>query len=76
MGYGYAWQQVRRAHLTLEPFCRACGAVAVDVDHITPKRQGGTDDESNLQSLCRSCHARKTDLYDGGFGRAPLSLPA
>ena len=31
------------------------------VDHIIPKAEGGTDDESNLQSLCKPCHAAKTD---------------
>jgi 5-methylcytosine-specific restriction endonuclease McrA len=30
------------------------------VDHITPKAQGGTDDLSNLQSICDPCHAEKT----------------
>jgi phage terminase large subunit-like protein len=30
------------------------------VDHIVERRDGGTDDESNLQTLCSSCHSRKT----------------
>jgi 5-methylcytosine-specific restriction protein A len=30
------------------------------VDHITPICAGGTDEDSNLQSMCRYCHARKT----------------
>ena len=30
------------------------------VDHIIPKQDGGTENESNLQSLCRRCHAKKT----------------
>lgn len=25
-------------------------------------------DESNLVTLCRSCHSRKTASHDGGFG--------
>lgn len=39
------------------------------VDHILAKRKGGTDDPSNFQSLCRTCHNRKTNAVDGGgFG--------
>jgi 5-methylcytosine-specific restriction endonuclease McrA len=28
------------------------------VDHIVPKRQGGTDEVTNLRTLCASCHSR------------------
>lgn len=31
------------------------------VDHIVPKAEGGTDDDANLETLCRSCHTAKTD---------------
>jgi 5-methylcytosine-specific restriction protein A len=30
------------------------------VDHITPKSLGGTDDPDNLELICESCHAEKT----------------
>jgi len=31
------------------------------IDHIVPREQGGSNDESNLQSLCNEpCHAEKT----------------
>jgi 5-methylcytosine-specific restriction protein A len=32
----------------------------MDVDHIKPKANGGTDDETNLQSICEACHKEKT----------------
>jgi len=35
---------------------------AKQVDHITPKAQGGTDDMDNLQSICVECHTTKTQL--------------
>jgi hypothetical protein len=32
-----------------------------EIDHITPVHAGGRNHVSNLQALCSSCHARKTD---------------
>jgi len=34
---------------------------ALEVDHIIPRNQGGSDDLSNLQSLCFRCNAGKRD---------------
>lgn len=33
---------------------------ATEVDHITPKASGGTDDPANLQGICKACHRAKT----------------
>ena len=33
-----------------------------EIDHITPRWQGGTDEPYNLQLLCPSCHNIKTDI--------------
>lgn len=42
--------------------CRECGATNtnLEIDHVTEVHDGGTNDDENLQSLCFSCHARKT----------------
>jgi 5-methylcytosine-specific restriction protein A len=32
----------------------------INVDHKIPRRQGGTDDDENLECLCDTCHARKS----------------
>lgn len=41
--------------------CKLCGVSnklkALEVYNITPRNKGGTDDFSNLQSLCYSCIA-------------------
>lgn len=67
-GYGRKWQKVRDAYLQEHPYCVVCGAIATDVDHIVPRRRGGTDDWSNLQSMCHSHHSQKTAKVDGGYG--------
>lgn len=61
------WQSLRGNHLLAEPFCRQCAKQgervwATDVDHILDHK-GNLElfyDPSNLQSLCHSCHSRKT----------------
>ncbi|TMS00132.1 HNH endonuclease [Nonomuraea basaltis] len=44
--------------------CQSCGATAPDVklepDHVIPVTLGGSDDPSNLQTLCESCNAGKS----------------
>jgi hypothetical protein len=43
--------------------CRRCGKGPtegpLEVDHITPVSEGGTADESNLQTLCKPCNRGK-----------------
>jgi hypothetical protein len=40
--------------------CVECrGWVDLTIDHIVPVVRGGTDDEANLQTMCRSCNSRK-----------------
>ncbi|SEO37600.1 HNH endonuclease [Nitrosospira multiformis] len=40
--------------------CQSCGRLGRVVDHIVPLWAGGSDDESNKQLLCDSCHDAKT----------------
>jgi diadenosine tetraphosphate (Ap4A) HIT family hydrolase/5-methylcytosine-specific restriction endonuclease McrA len=48
--------------------CELCGIPAderaLEVDHITPRNKGGTDEISNLQALCYRCNAMKRDRDD------------
>ncbi|MBX9476485.1 HNH endonuclease [Yersinia enterocolitica] len=65
-GYGRLWEIRRTRVLKRDNYlCQAClckGRVveAKTVDHIISKAHGGTDDDSNLQSLCWPCHRAKT----------------
>lgn len=59
-GYDRHWRVIRAAYLKRHPRCAVCGAVATDVDHITPRAVGGGDEWANLQALCHRCHSAKT----------------
>lgn len=53
------WRRLRAQILALDGYrCKKCGDPAVEVDHIRPVADGGTDYPSNLRSLCHNCHAR------------------
>lgn len=40
--------------------CRACGSTSdLQIDHIEPWILGGSDADSNLQVLCRTCNMKK-----------------
>lgn len=68
-GYDHMWRKLRKLFLAKNPIC-SCGQLALEVDHIIPLSKGGSKtDESNLQSLCKSCHSRKTATEDSGFAR-------
>ena len=77
VGLGVAGERLMRdQQLAKEPLCRLCkeqGIVryATQVDHVIPRAQGGTDDESNLQSLCGPHHSAKSRAE-----RAGLPTPA
>jgi len=59
--YDAAWRKQRIALLREQPLCRLCLAAGRTVpasvaDHIVPLRDGGTNETSNLQPLCKRCH--------------------
>jgi 5-methylcytosine-specific restriction protein A len=66
-GYTSEWDKLRKAYIAKYPNCVVCGKKGSHVDHIISRPQG-TDDESNLQTLCWKHHSMKTAKYDGGFG--------
>lgn len=65
-GYGNDWDKARSQRLALdENLCQECKAdgiytLASEVDHIIPKAHGGTNNITNLRSLCKRHHTIKT----------------
>lgn len=54
---GESWEARRKRILARDPVCRKCKErKSSHVDHVVAKRDGGTDDDSNLQGLCFHCH--------------------
>lgn len=50
--------------------CANCGCVGpLETDHVVPLHRGGKDEWSNLQSLCKECHAAKTAREAGDRAR-------
>ncbi|THD34468.1 MAG: HNH endonuclease [Sphingomonas sp.] len=64
------WQVISRARGR----CEACGVSsevrALEVDHIVPRSQGGSNDLSNLQALCSLCNVQKLDRDSTDFHAA------
>jgi 5-methylcytosine-specific restriction protein A len=56
-GYTTAWDKIRDIYRRANPLCARCGGVADLVHHVRPIAEGGSHEESNLQSLCVECHA-------------------
>jgi 5-methylcytosine-specific restriction enzyme A len=65
-GYTRTWQKARAAYLLAHPLCAECKrrgltSLATVVDHITPHRGDmGKFWSGDWESLCTTCHNRKT----------------
>jgi hypothetical protein len=72
---GFWWAVLARDHWT----CCSCGrstrqdGVLLEVDHILPRSRGGTDELTNLQTLCKKCNIGKSNRDDSDLRRAQIS---
>ena len=72
-GYDSKWVKARKSYLAKHPMCVACErqgilTMATDVDHIIAHRGDKRLfwDSQNWQSLCHSCHSKKTQQENNG----------
>lgn len=53
--------------------CQSCGKkqaeTCLNIDHIIPLATGGSNDMSNLQTLCSQCNSSKRHHFDERFRR-------
>lgn len=53
--------------------CKSCGKsqqeTTLNIDHIIPLALGGSNDLSNLQTLCVTCNSKKKHYLDPRFKR-------
>ncbi|MEG4043758.1 HNH endonuclease [Microcoleus sp. Pol17_C1] len=66
--------EVRKYVFTRNKYqCQSCGKTKLEtqltIDHIIPLARGGSNDISNLQTLCGTCNQKKTDKLDPRFRR-------
>jgi len=53
------WNTLRKTILDRDNYkCNVCKAedLELHVDHVIPRKYGGSNDESNLRTLCKHCH--------------------
>lgn len=64
------WKDIRRRRLLIDGYvCQHCGVKCLGkkknlprphVDHVIPRSKGGSDTLDNTQTLCVTCHNKKT----------------
>jgi len=69
-GYDHVWRKISRMKRQEQPVCEVCRIrAATEVDHVRPFNGIGDPlrtQWSNLQSICRDCHQKKTALQRRG----------
>jgi 5-methylcytosine-specific restriction protein A len=74
-GSTHRWRKIRQRIINRDRgICQHCGNEGDSVDHIVPRNQGGTDDDYNLQLLCRTCNSSKGGRVFS-TPATPLTLP-
>ena len=73
-GTSSQWSKIRQRILKRDGYCcQQCGQDngKLHVDHIIPRRLGGTDNDQNLQVLCQKCNLSKGGRFFETDGTPP-----
>lgn len=62
--YSGSWKRIRESYFKRHPFCEYCYAKGIlvkaeHVHHKVPLKEGGSNNEENLVSLCKPCHSKE-----------------
>lgn len=60
-GASFSRREYKALLACLGRICAYCGEPADGIDHVLPRKQGGTDDVSNLVACCWACNNEKGD---------------
>ncbi|MGY4227809.1 ATP-dependent DNA helicase RecQ [Bradyrhizobium sp. USDA 4503] len=71
------WRRIRESILRRDRFrCVECGTscnrAEADVHHLLPRSAGGSDEPSNLITLCDGCHAAHHPILAAGLARRAI----
>ena len=77
------WKWRRRETIIRDEYtCQKCGVkggpkgdASLEVHHITPVSEGGSDDLDNLKTLCADCHQQSHADLEGNIGHFELEFP-
>jgi RRXRR protein/HNH endonuclease len=73
-GKAAVFRQAPFTLILLEREGGVCQDLSLQIDHILPKRLGGTDRVDNLAICCRSCNQKKGTLTLHAFLKDPLKV--
>jgi ATP-dependent DNA helicase RecQ len=72
------WREIRESILRRDEFrcveCgRSCDPNEADIHHLLPRSAGGSDEPSNLITLCDGCHAAHHPKLSAGLARRAIA---
>jgi hypothetical protein len=73
---GWSTKAYKAVHKRDGSACRYCGSSSrLTIDHVHPRKQGGSDDAANLAVACRSCNSKKGGRTPEQAGMTLRPLP-